>query len=110
MRIAFIGTVDFSYSALQLLIDEGYNVVTVMTKSESRFNTDFRDLTSLCSANNIPYKLINNVNHPNNIDYLSSFKPDVIYCFGWSGLLKVDILNLAPKGVIGFHPAFDFWL
>ena len=30
---------------------------------------------------------------------------DVIYCFGWSYLLGKEILALAPKGVIGYHPS-----
>jgi len=105
MRIAFIGTVEFSYSALQLLIEEGYEVVTVLTKEGSNFNADFKDLTSLCNSHNIPYKFVINVNDFDNLEYLASFKPDIIYCFGWSGLLKKEVLTLAPKGVVGFHPA-----
>ena len=34
-----------------------------------------------------------------------SLAPDVIFCFGWSRLIKKTLLNIAPLGVIGFHPA-----
>ncbi|MBW1508492.1 methionyl-tRNA formyltransferase, partial [Campylobacter jejuni] len=30
-------------------------------------------------------------------------KPDIIYCFGWSSLIKKELLNSYP--IIGFHPS-----
>ena len=29
----------------------------------------------------------------------------MIFCFGWSSLLKERVLNIPPMGVIGYHPA-----
>ena len=31
--------------------------------------------------------------------------PDVIFCFGWSRLLKKRLLTIPKHGVVGFHPA-----
>jgi methionyl-tRNA formyltransferase len=31
--------------------------------------------------------------------------PDVIFCFGWSRLIREPLLSLPALGVIGFHPA-----
>ncbi|HTE46552.1 MAG TPA: formyltransferase family protein [Gemmatimonadaceae bacterium] len=36
--------------------------------------------------------------------WIADRKPDVIFCFGWSRLLKQRLLQLAPLGVVGFHP------
>ena len=47
MRIVFIGTVDFSYRALEALIEHNFDVVGVITKRKSDFNADFCDLTPL---------------------------------------------------------------
>jgi methionyl-tRNA formyltransferase len=105
MRIVFIGTVLFSEATLKKLIETGAEVVGVITKSASEFNADFADLTPLCEAHNIPYKFVNDINHPNNVAWIKALNPDVIYCFGWSSLIKKDLLAAAPKGVIGFHPA-----
>jgi methionyl-tRNA formyltransferase len=30
---------------------------------------------------------------------------DVLMCFGWSNLIKKEVLEVAPLGVVGFHPA-----
>ena len=32
-------------------------------------------------------------------------KPDIIFCFGWSSLIKSEVLNLTKLGVVGYHPA-----
>ncbi|HEY8919345.1 MAG TPA: formyltransferase family protein [Chitinophaga sp.] len=105
MRIFFIGTVEFSYKALQQLIATDANIVGVATKESSAFNSDFADLKPVCAAHNIACKQVNDINHPNNISFIKAANPDVIYCFGWSSLIKKELLDLAPLGVIGFHPA-----
>ncbi|HEU4609735.1 MAG TPA: formyltransferase family protein [Chitinophagaceae bacterium] len=105
MRIFFIGTVEFSYKALQQLIAMNAGIVGVATKSASAFNADFADLAPLCTQHNILFKQVRDINHPNNIDFIRKCKPDVIYCFGWSSLIRQELLTLAPLGVVGFHPA-----
>lgn len=47
MRILYIGCVKSSYRELKLLIEHKKNVVGVITKSESKFNSDFCDISSL---------------------------------------------------------------
>jgi methionyl-tRNA formyltransferase len=39
------------------------------------------------------------------LNWIQDQAPDVIFCFGWSRLLKQDLLRLAPWGVVGFHLA-----
>jgi len=102
MKILFIGTVDFSYKALEKLIELNVNIVGVCTKEKSIFNTDFKDLTPLCKENNIEYIYIDNINDKKNIEWMKNKNPDFIFCFGWSSLLGKEILNITD--VIGFHP------
>jgi methionyl-tRNA formyltransferase len=105
MKILFIGTVEFSKIALKKLIELNAQIVGVCTKEKSEFNSDFADLRPLCEKNKIPYKFTDNVNSKDNCDWIKSFNPDIIFCFGWSNLLKKNILTLAPMGVLGFHPS-----
>ncbi|MCE2613624.1 formyl transferase [Flavobacteriaceae bacterium D16] len=105
MRIFFIGTVEFSKRTLNKIVDLKGNIVGVATKSKSGFNADFSDLTPICEANGIPFKYVKDINAPHIIDWIQTLQPDIIFCFGWSSLLKKDLLTLAPKGVIGYHPA-----
>ena len=105
MKILFIGTVEFSYKALEKIINVGGEIVGVCTKEKSNFNSDFKDLTPLCRINNIPYKFIDDINSKENIKWINSLTPDIIFCFGWSSLIKKELLELTPMGVVGFHPA-----
>jgi methionyl-tRNA formyltransferase len=105
MRVVFIGTVEFSLRVIEKLIALNVNLVGVCTKESSSFNSDFADLVPVCSANLIPYLYVNNINSDENIDWIEKLNPDVIFCFGWSSLLKERVLNIPPMGVIGYHPA-----
>ncbi len=105
MRIIFIGTVEFSLRALERLIAIGADVVGVCTLKESAFNADHADLGALCAQHGIDCLYADDINGSAALDWIGARAPDVIFCFGWSRLLKSELLALAPMGVVGFHPA-----
>lgn len=105
MRIVFIGSVLFSEKALLKLLNLNANIVGVITKEKSSYNSDFIDLSFISKERNIPFKYVNDINHPNNVRWIEQLKPDILFCFGWSSLIKAEILSLTKLGVLGFHPA-----
>lgn len=105
MKILFIGTVEFSYRILEKLIKLNAEIVGVCTKDESNFNNDFTDLIPLCKKNKIPYKFVDDINSKENIEWIKNLKPDIIFCFGWSSLIKKELLNFPKMGILGYHPA-----
>jgi methionyl-tRNA formyltransferase len=105
IRIGFIGCVESSKIALSTLLEmSDVKVAAVATKSVSSINTDFADLVPLCEQNRIPFILADQ-SLESLEDFFKKFDIDVIYCFGWSHILQKTLLELAPLGVIGFHPA-----
>jgi len=104
MRAVFIGTVEFSLRSLEKLIGLNVNLVGVVTKESSSFNSDFLDLKPLCISNGIPCLYVDDINSLDSIKWIKDLNPDVIFCFGWSSLIKKEILNIAPMGVVGYHP------
>jgi methionyl-tRNA formyltransferase len=105
MRIVFIGTVEFSLKSLEKLIFLDANIVGVCTKELSKINSDFADLVPLCQENQIPYRLVTDINSRENLEWIGNLNPDIIFCFGWSSLIKKELLELAPMGIVGYHPA-----
>lgn len=106
MRVFFIGSVVFSREMLETIL--GFNkieVVGIATKSSSTFNSDHSDLSDLAIKHNIPYKYVKDINASHIVDWIDSVRPDVIFCLGWSSLIKEKILNIPKKGVVGYHPA-----
>ena len=104
-KILFIGTVEFSYKALSTLIENKFEIVGIVSKKESNFNSDYYDLTPLAKVNNIPIIYRTKDNKDEIISFIKSLNPDIIYCFGWSHILTKSILSIPKYGVIGFHPA-----
>jgi methionyl-tRNA formyltransferase len=105
VKIFFIGSVEFSRMMLQKLINMRAIIVGVAAKKESSFNSDFVDIADVCRQHSIPCRYIQNINALETVQWISELKPDIIFCFGWSNLLKKDVLGAAPMGVVGFHPA-----
>lgn len=104
MRIAYIGSVIFSAKALEKLISIKADVVGVVTKNESAFNSDFFDLSSIAQINDIPFHYTSNINSPETVNWIKELNPDVVFCFGWSNLIKNEVLEISRLGVIGYHP------
>jgi len=105
MRILFIGSVAFSAHALRELIAMQAEIVGVCTLKESAFNADHVDLTFIANDAGIPVLYAQNLDNPESLEWVRKRKPDVIFCFGWSRLIKAPLLGLPSMGVVGFHPA-----
>lgn len=104
MKILFIGAVEFSAKALQKLIELHANVVGVCTLEASAFNADHVDLTAIAQGAAIPVRYASDINSQETLEWISALKPDVVFCFGWSRLIKLPLLDLAALGVVGYHP------
>ena len=105
MRILFVGSVEFSEQLLKTLLTiPEASVVGLITKSKSLFNTDHTDLSTHAVANNIPFKYVKDINAPHIVKWIGTLEPEVIFCFGWSALIKEELISLPLKGIIGYHP------
>ena len=81
MRILFIGSVEFSKSALLKLISMDENIVGVICKKSSKFNSDFFDLGIIAKKSRIPYLYTPDINSDETERWIKLNNPDVIYCF-----------------------------
>lgn len=105
MRIVLIGCVKSSAYFLNTLISNAHCPVGVVTRAQSRMNSDFFDLSPVCAANGIPYIQVTDANAPYSANFIEQCRPDILYCFGWSQLLAPHIFQIPKLGTVGFHPA-----
>tara|TARA_B100001142_G_scaffold187173_1_gene186329 strand:- start:3385 stop:4269 length:885 start_codon:yes stop_codon:yes gene_type:complete len=105
MKIILIGTVEFSKEMLKALMENNSKIEAVITSDNSEINSDYYDLKPLCEKNGIPCHITDDINSNKTINLIKDYKADVIYCLGWSRLLKKDLISLPSLGVIGYHPA-----
>ena len=94
MRIIFIGSVEFSAKTLEK-IEIDANIVGIITKESSTYNSDFTDLKPIARLNGIPALYTNNINSEETLLWIRKFKPDILMCFGWSNLIKKKVLEVA---------------
>jgi methionyl-tRNA formyltransferase len=105
MKSVFIGTVEFSKQSLLKLVSLNAEIQGVVTKRKSHYNADFTDLTEVCKETQLPVYYTDDINQKECVAWIREKDPDILFCFGWSQLLKESVLSLAPRGVIGFHPS-----
>jgi methionyl-tRNA formyltransferase len=105
MKIVFIGAVQFSASMLEVLIEIKAQIVGVCTLSNAPANADHVDLSDHARRNGIPVLDASDINSVEAVNWIRQLSPDVIFCFGWSRLIKKNLLGAAPLGVVGYHPA-----
>ena len=105
MRIIYIGSVELSANLLKTLISEKVNIVGICTKKNSNFNSDHFDLSLIAKSSSIPFIYTTDINSDETINWIKKLNPDIIFCFGWSSLLKKELFRIAPMGTLGFHPS-----
>ena len=105
MKILFIGSVEYSARTLEFLIKCKSNIVGICTLQSSKINSDHVDLSVIAKKFRIPVKYTPNINSKESIEWISKFNPDIIFCFGWSYLIRSELLNIPSLGVLGFHPS-----
>ena len=101
MRIIFVGIVDFSYHCLEQVINEGGNIVGIITSKNNGFNSDFRDLSPISKKHGIPIHYCQNVNDEKTLDWIRRKKPDIIFCWGWSQIIKKKTDFITTHGYSG---------
>lgn len=105
MKVGVIGCVEFSEAMLRTLFDvPDVEIVGVVTKARSAFNSDFRDLGPLARSHGAPVFHQGVGDQQDMIDWFRERKPDVIFCVGWPNLLDEGLLAIPRHGVVGYHP------
>jgi methionyl-tRNA formyltransferase len=105
MKVVVIGAVRFTLEMLKVMHTKGVDIYGVVTVSNNSINSDYIDLAPFCDENKIQYYKTDDINSYQAIAWIRSLEVDVIFCLGWSRLIKREVLELTPTGVIGYHPA-----
>ena len=106
IKVVFIGCVRFSAAALRVLLEiSDAEVVGVVTRKESRLNSDFFSLEPLAKRADVPCYFRKRNEEEQMAAWIEQRQPDIVFCFGWSHLLRKEVLSIPRMGVVGFHPA-----
>ncbi|AEH51127.1 methionyl-tRNA formyltransferase [Pseudothermotoga thermarum] len=103
MRIIFLGTPEYSAKHLQVLLDEGFNVVAVVTQPDKPKGRGLKVLPSpvklLALQRGIPvFEKLKDVP-------FDQIKPDIGIVVAYGALIKKHYLDILPMGFYNVHPS-----
>ncbi len=104
-RIVFMGTASFSEAVLKMLIEEGYDVVGVVSQPD-RYVGRKKVLTyplvkTLALQHHIP--VFQPVKIRSDYALIESWKPDIIVTAAYGQIIPKALLDLPPLGCINVH-------
>ena len=109
MKVVFLGTPDFAVPALRALHESEHEVVLVITRPSRPIGrrkvitpTAIHDTATELGLDCIQPR---DVNSEIALDTILATAPDVLATAAYGRLMKTDILNLAPHGVLNLHPS-----
>ena len=106
MRVAFLGNNEFSRIVLERLIKSGHFVVCVVASPDKEVGRGKKvvksDFKNYVDSKKIPLLSFKNVSRDGE-EAIRSFMPDVLVTASFGQILRENILNLAPYGVINVH-------
>ena len=105
MKIIFLGTPDFSAHVLKALIDSRHEVVGVVTQPDKPCGRGHKLMPSpvkvLAEANSIPVYQFNRISKE--CAPLKDLNADIMVTAAYGQILRQNVLDLTPKGVINVH-------
>ncbi len=106
-RIIFMGTPDFACPTLQKLIDQGENLLAVVTqpdrpkgRGQHLMSTPVKELAV---KQGIPVLQPQKVRDPDFIGIIRELRPDVIIVVAFGQILPKPLLDIPPYGCINVH-------
>lgn len=106
MKVVYIGCLRFSQAVLEKVLSlPESEVVGIVTRRSSSFNADFCSLEPTAEKYGIPCFTADQKDQSEIARWIRRLEPEVIFCFGWSFLLKREILEIPRLGAVGYHPA-----
>lgn len=107
MRNILVGAVESTHIALETLAHYGVPPVALFTLpfSKSSRHSDYVHLEPLAVQYRVPVVEVSNINAPEVLEQIRSFKPDYLFVIGWSQICRQELLSIPSIGSIGYHPA-----
>ena len=104
-KSAFIGCVGEGRRSLETLLDMGEKVDALFTLEPERAQkvSGAMPWEDLAEQHGIPLHYVRNINDPEPVAIIRDVAPDLVFCVGWTQLLRQQILEVPSIGCIGFH-------
>jgi len=105
MRVLFLGTPDFAVKALESILDNGYDVIGVVTQPDRKRNrgeVTFCPVKQFALDRNIKVYQYESI-RKEGAEELAALAPDIMVTCAFGQIISQQILDIPPHGVINIH-------
>lgn len=106
MKIVYLGTPDFAVKPLEMLIENGYDVVAVITNKDKPLGRKMvitpPPVKVFACSKGIPVLQYDKI-RVEGVDDLKKLNPDLMITCAFGQILSQEILDIPSKGVINIH-------
>ncbi len=107
MKLVFMGTPQFAVPSLKKLIENGFDVVAVVTQPDRKSGRGHKlvppPVKILAEENRIPVLQFERIKSPEGVQALKSLAPDIIVTAAFGQILSKEILEIPSLGCINVH-------
>lgn len=104
MRILFVGSKDRGVRCLNALIEEGHEIVGVVTAPKDDPNKFWEgSVADIAESKDLPLYTPRDINDESVVNTLQSLMPELIVMSGYNQVLGSAVLDIPADGVINLH-------
>ena len=107
MRIVFMGTPEFAVPPLRALMDNGFDVVGVITQPDRPAGRGHRltpcPVKLLAQERGVPVFQFERIKAQEGVDCLRALKPELVVTAAFGQLLSPEILSIPQYGTVNVH-------
>ena len=106
MKVVFLGSSDFSLTVLKSLLNSHHKVLACVMGLDQKVGRggkiEYSPAKKFCLSQDIPFFQYKSISKQG-FDDISSLHPDVLVTASFGQILRQNILDIAPHGVINVH-------
>ena len=107
MKIIFMGTPDFAASALEKIIEAGYEITLVVTQPDKpkgrSGELQVSDVKACALKHDLPVFQPERIKLPENVAYLKDYEADIYVVAAFGQILSQEILDIPKFGCVNIH-------
>lgn len=109
MSIVFIGTPEFAVPSLQRLAADGFDISAVLSQPDrpAGRGRGMRPSPIAVAAEELGLPLLKpqSLRDPDAVAEVAALQPEAIVAVAYGQILRPEVLDIAPKGVLNVHPS-----
>jgi len=107
LKIVFMGTPEFSVPALEALINNKFEILSIYTqppkKSKRGQKINVSSVQIFSEKNNFPVRNPENLNNDEEYNFINSLSADIVVVVAYGKLIPKNILKTTKHGFINIH-------